>query len=380
MKILAVICEYNPFHKGHEYQLKYHRDSLHADGVLCLMSGSFVQRGAPAIFDKWSRARAAVLSGADLVIELPVVYAAQSAMRFAFGGISLLNALGCVDYLSFGSECGDLGLLQSAASIVFSDKFRFLISAEMKNGISYPAARSRVLHSRFPGLQENLIKEPNNILALEYLNAIQCTHSAIKPATLRRNGTFASASQIRDLLEQGKDISGFVPEATSSMDCTPYDQSAYDEIVSYHFRWETPETLRKIADVSEGLENRFLNCARTTFGAGALAEKVKSKRYTRTRIDRIIVNALLGITDSDTALPPQYVRVLAFNGRGTQILNEINKSAKIPVITKAANASSTGREFRRMLDKDLLATDIYSLITKDRRAGLDFIKSPIYVK
>jgi len=380
LKIMAVICEYNPFHKGHEYQLKTHKSHLLADGVICLMSGSFVQRGAPAMFDKWSRAKAAILSGADLVLELPVVYSSQSAMRFSYGAVSLLDTFGCVDVLSFGSECGNLSTLIEAAEVLSLDAFRDCVVSEMKSGISYPAARERAFIQHAPHLSSSLVTTPNNILALEYINALRKRNSKIKPATLLRNKDFISASEIRADMEKNLDVSHALPQSVHTLFQSPYNRAAFDQIVSYHFLRETPETLRCIADVKEGLENRFISCAKTCFGAEALSDSVKTKRYTKTRIDRIIINALLGITDRDTELAPQYARVLAFNDRGTEILKKMNDTSSVPIITKVANAASENADFCRMLEKDILATDIYAQLTVDKRSGLDFTTSPVYVK
>ena len=378
MRILGIICEYNPFHKGHEYQLKTHKKELSADGVICLMSGNFVQRGAPAIYDKWKRAKTAVLCGADLVLELPVVYASQSAMRFTHGAVSLLDSLGCVDYLSFGSECGDLEKITKTCDLVFSESFKGLVSNEMKSGLSYPAARSEVLKKHFPDFDEELLSRPNNILALEYLNSLKLLNSKIKPVTIKRNFDFISASEIREKLEKGEDVSPYIPYENENI---PYDKGAFDTIVSYHFRNATAENLKTVADVAEGLENRFLKHANETFGFDALSESVKTKRYTKTRIDRIIINSLLGITDKDTEKSPQYARVLTFNEKGTKIINEINKNSKIPVITKVADwTENNSPDFERMLKKDILATDIYSLLTSEKQGGKDFKTSPLYIK
>lgn len=378
MKIMGIICEYNPFHKGHEYQLVTHKKELKADGIVCLMSGNFVQRGAPAIYDKWQRAKTAVLGGADLVLELPVVYASQSAMRFAHGAVSLFDALGCVDYLSFGSECGDLEKITKTCDLVFSEEFKNLVSNEMKSGLSYPAARSEVLRKHFPDFDDELLSRPNNILALEYLNSLNLLNSKIKPVTIKRNFNFISASEIRDKLTYDEDISSFVPFENNDK---IYDKSAFDTIVSYHFRNETKENLETVADVAEGLENRFLKYKNEVFGFEALSNAVKTKRYTKTRIDRIIINSLLGITDCDTEMPPQYARVLAFSDTGKKIINEINKASKIPVITKVADfIENDNHDLVKMLKKDILATDIYSLLTDDKQGGKDFTTSPIYIK
>ncbi len=380
MKILAVICEYNPFHNGHAYHLKTQRERMNADGVVCLMSGSFMQRGTPAIFDKWSRAKAAVCCGADLVLELPVVYSAQSASRFAFGGIALLNALGNIDYLSFGSECGDIDKLSKAAGVISSETFSAYMKTETKKGFSYPTARTNILEKGFPTLDTDLISSPNNILAIEYIRALKQLESEIVPITHDRKLSFPPASSIRDKFYDNTLPDAVIPTEALSCFGKPCNLEAYDQIVSYHFRKQSPEELRTISDVAEGLEYRFLKAAKESFGANELAEKVKSKRYTRTRIDRIIVNSLLGITDNDAALMPQYARVLAFNACGTKILKGMGSTSSIPLITKMADAVPDSPAYKRMLEKDLLSTDIYALLTDNKLAGMDYKHSPIYVK
>ncbi len=375
MNILGIICEYNPLHNGHLYQLQSEKVRHKADGVVCLMSGNFVQRGAPAMYDKWSRAKAAVLCGADLVLELPVVYSAQSAMRFAFGAVSLLNHLGCINHLSFGSECGDLKALLCAADVVLNPQFADLVKEKQKSGISYPTARSAALCELFPDLDESLLHAPNNTLAVEYLCALRRLNSSISPVTLKRNTEHLSASLIREKIRAGKNCSQDIPQKARDCFGTPYDAQAFDYMVSAHFRRETPETLRKICDVAEGLEYRFIRAAKETFGANDLVEQVMTKRYTKTRIQRIIVNALLGITDSDTQKPPEYARVLALNDRGAKILKKISQTSEIPVITKLADAVMVP-----MLQKDILATDLYALLTPNKQAGQDFTTSPIYIK
>lgn len=372
MRTMAVICEYNPFHNGHKYQLTYHREVLGADGVICLMSGSFVQRGAPAIYDKWTRAKDAVENGADLVLELPVVYSAQSAQRFAQGAVKLLDKLCIVDYLSFGSECGDIDTLFKAADIIASQEFKNLLDEKLTTGISYPAARTEVFKEHFPSSSLELISNPNNILALEYINTLKSLSSSVKSITLTRNSSFASASEIRAKIAGDERVDKFVPTKAHNV----YSEKAYDSLVLYHFRKEKAEALRKICDMAEGLEYKFKKASQTATSCNELAELVKSKRYTRTRIDRICVNTLLGIEDFHTEIEPQYARVLAFNARGQELLAKMKKTSKIPVITKVADANPCNDEYRIMLEKDLLATDIYSILTNSP-AGLDFKTSPI---
>ena len=335
------------------------------------MSGSFVQRGAPAIYDKWTRAQDAIENGADLVIELPVVYSAQSAQRFASGAVKLLDKLGVVDFLSFGSECGDIDTLKKAAEIIDTFEFDLLIDDKLKTGISYPAARTQVIKEHYPELDETLISSPNNILALEYINALNKINSSIEPKTLLRNQSFASASEIRSKISSNESVSELVPTETRKT----YDISAYDNLILYHFRKERGKALQKICDMAEGLENKFKKASQFCTTYEQLADTVKSKRYTRTRIDRICVNSLLDIEDWHTELNPQYARVLAFNSRGQGLLAKMKKVSQIPIITKVADAAPYTEEFKIMFEKDLLATDIYSILIH-KPAGLDYKTSP----
>ena len=372
MKTMAVICEYNPFHNGHKYQLNYHKEVLGADSVICLMSGSFVQRGAPAIYDKWTRAKDAIENGADLVLELPVVYSAQSAQRFAQGSVKLLDKLGVVDYLSFGSECGDIDTLLKTAEVINSQEFKKLLDEKLTTCVSYPVARTQVLEEHYPFLETSIIASPNNILAIEYISALQKINSKIKPKTLKRNLDFASASEIREKIDKQDNVDSLIPTAVRKT----YDKSIYDSLLLYNFRKESPEALQKICDIAEGLEYRFKKASQSATSHSELAESVKSKRYTRTRIDRICANSLLGIEDFHTELEPQYARILAFNTKGQELLAEIKKSTQIPIITKVADAKPISEEYKIMFEKDLLATDIYSILTH-KPAGLDYKISPI---
>ena len=372
MKTMAVICEYNPFHNGHKYQLTEHKKELGADAVICLMSGSFVQRGAPALYDKWTRAKDAVDNGADLVLELPVVYSAQSAKRFAQGAVKLLDKLGVFDYLSFGSECGDIDVLAHASDVINSDEFNALLEEKLKTGISYPSARTEVLKESSSDINRSLIDSPNNILALEYIQALREINSKISPKTIKRNTNFASASEIREKIDNKESVDSLTPTQTRKT----YDKTIYDSLILYHFRKERLEALHNICDMAEGLEHKFKKASQLATTYCELAESVKSKRYTRTRIDRICVNSLLGIEDFHTEFEPQYARVLAFNAKGQKLLAEMKKTSRISVITKVANAIPDCEEYKIMLEKDLLSTDIYSILTQ-KPAGLDYKISPI---
>lgn len=385
LKVTGVIAEYNIFHNGHKYQIDKIRNN--SDAVVAIMSGSFVQRGAVAIADKWTRAKAALICGVDLVIELPVIYSLNTAQRFAQGAVSILDALGVADELCFGSECGNIDELYRAAEILnnepedVSAKIKILIS----KGECYPTARA----AAYDGLISNeLLALPNNILAIEYIRAINAAGSAIKPVTIKRrwashdsieaNNGFASAAAIRKMMTAGEDISKFVPievyEIMKNADA-PYSQKNLDAAVTAFLRLADTEYLAKINGVSEGLENRIKTAAASADSIEEIADKIKTKRYTRTRINRIIFSALLGLTKDLCALPPSYVRVLGMNPTGRILLREINQKCALPVIIKTADYKKDDKIF----EAEIRATDIASLCSPDaskRTGGRDFTTPP----
>lgn len=389
--IFAVICEYNPFHNGHKYLVDTHRQELDSRGVICIMSGSFTQRGAPAVLDKWSRAEMAIKSGCDLVLELPVCFSSQSAERFAKGGVSLADSLGVVDYLSFGSECGDIDKLKRAAQFLDENDE---IMKHYEEGISYPKARQKMVDELADSEMSEIIKSPNNILGIEYIKALKKLRSNIAPVTLKRKGSehdakyiegnFASASKIREMLKNGENISDLVPDVVFSIierekNNLVFDSNRLSGVLCYILRTQPPEVLKDIMDMAEGLENRFIEAARTLSDICSISEFVKTKRYTKSRIDRIITNIILGITKDMKFDRCEYARVLALNNRGAEILKKINEKSKIPVITKTADNNLSGKA-KEMFDLDVLSTDIYQMLTNDKRSGRDFIKSPVFVK
>ena len=380
MSNIAIICEYNPFHNGHKFQIETHKKKLSADGVICIMSGNFVQRGAPAVCDKWKRAEMALSGGADLVIELPAVFATQSAERFGYGAVLLADKLGVVDYLSFGCECDDLSLLKRSAKSVCDEDVKRKTAELLKSGISYPVARKEAAGEEFG----KVLDEPNNILAIEYLKALSKIDSKIIPAPLKREGCahdseetegeFASASYLRNCVLNEMSVTEFMPEACADIlkkaDVFK-DKKALDSIITYLLRTKSAQELSQISDMAEGLENRFIEAAKMFSSFDEISEFVKTKRYTKTRIDRILINILLSITKEDIKKEPCYVRVLGFNEKGREILSAIKKKADIPIITKVKDAhlSPVGEQ---MLKKDIYATDIYSLILSNGKSGLDF--------
>lgn len=378
--ITGIIAEYNIFHNGHKYMID--EVKRHSDAVVVVMSSSFVQRGDVAVTDKWSRAEAAVLGGADLVLELPVCYALNAAPNFAEGGVNTLNALGVVDSLAFGSECGDMDMLSRTAytleneSTDMSEKIKSLMS----EGVSYPAALSRAYGD---SIDANLLSMPNNILAIEYIRALIRSNSKITAQTITRAGAghndssvssgFASASTIRSMLLNGDDVSALVPNYKNS---TLRRLSRLDSAITAKLRLMSAEDMRKVSEVSEGLENRIISAARDFYGFDAIAEAIKSKRYTMSKIRRVLLAALIGFTKDIYSPRPEYIRVLAMNSRGMEVLKSAKKVCTLPIITKTADFSGKSS----MFSLDMRAEDIASICADnplERAGSMDFRKSPV---
>ncbi len=382
--IAGIIAEYNIFHNGHSYMLQ--EVKKHADYVVAVMSGSFVQRGDAAIADKWSRARKALINGVDLVLELPVCYALNAAQSFAEGGVNTLSALGVTDMLAFGSESGDIELLWETARAMekesgdVSEKVRSFLS----EGMSYPSALAKA-HGK-----GNLLSSPNNILAVEYIRALMRSGNSMRPFTVRREGAnhdgtgtrgdYASASRIRKMLLEGEDASRFVPYSLSDIrGALGYDISRLDSAVIAKLRASSPEEISRVNEMSEGLHNRIVRAAMETDSFAALCEKSKSKRYTMSRIRRAVIASLIGFTKDIYSSAPEYVRVLGMNSSGAKILKMAKKRCFVPIITKAADF----KEKSAMFDLDVRATDLHALCApsaSDRIGGKDFTTSPVIVK
>jgi len=380
MKITGIIAEYNPFHNGHKFQLDEAKKNC--DGIVVIMSGSFVQRGDVAVFDKWSRAKSALENGADLVIELPVCYALNTAERFAYGSVATLDALGVVDTLYFGSECGNIDELIKSAELIENEppEVSAKIQSLMDSGMNYPCAREKA----YDGLvNPDILSSPNNILAVEYIRILKRLKSSITPLTIRRHmtghnstvtaGNFASATKIREMIKSNEDYSGFVPSINTG---DIYDISGLDSAITAMLRTVSADWLKNINDVSEGLENRIISAARENSSVRTIAEAIKTKRYTMTRINRILLSALLGLTRDISHRPPEYIRVLGMNRTGMEILSLAKKQSSLPVITKLSNFNTDSE----MLKKDILSTDIAALCTRNplsSKSGKDFTTSPV---
>lgn len=334
MGVTGIVCEYNPFHLGHHKQLNMIRD-IHgaSEGIVCLMSGNFVQRGAPAIVDKSIRAKAAVLAGADLVLELPVTVSLSSAEGFAAGGVGILSPL--CQRLCFGAEDADQESLINCAQALLSDLFPEKLRVHLDAGKSFPAARQAALEDM--GIDASILSKPNNILAAEYCKAILAQGSSMKPMPITREGCYhaekadpenPSAMALRQLMLTGNTAEAFLPAAAA--DCFHGAQlhtlEAGQRAILGKLRTMTDAEFEALPYGSEGLWRKFMHAARKYATVEEILTAVKSKRYTRTRLDRMLMCAFLGITDEMLKDPVPYVRVLAFNERGREILKDARKS------------------------------------------------------
>ena len=391
MKICGIVAEYNPFHNGHKFQIEQTKKLTGCDTVIAIMSGNFIQRGMPALFDKWTRAKMAVKNGVDLVIELPTCYATSSAEYFAHGAIGIMDAFNCVDILSFGSKYNDIEVLKRIASVLHSEPedYKKLLQKELKKGTSYPIARSNALKNflkkEFDSkILESILLDSNNILGIEYLKALLTYDSPIKPCAIERIGgdylstnivgNICSATGIREML-QNNNISRLpevVPEKTMQIISeqltngkAPMTMKHFEKEILFLLRKLSSEELFEISDVTEGLENVLKKSIGEAFDIDELIEKIKSKRYTKTRVQRILIHTLLGIKKNilqDQKETPQYARVLAFSKKGKKLIPELVKNSRIPIVTSASkflkNATDSQKE---MLELDILATNIYTL-------------------
>lgn len=348
MRIAAVICEYNPFHNGHKLQIDTARSILDCDGFIGLMSGNFVQRGEFAVFDKNVRARAAVSCGIDLVLENPTDCVLRSAEIYADRAVYMLDSLGCVDYLVFGAEDSDLAKLKEIAEFFAdeSSRFKSALTDELKNGAPFAAARAAAAEKLLGFGVSDILNRPNNLLAIEYLKALIRRNSSIEPVLIKRvgamhdsgeiSGATASATKIREILQNGGDISALVPPSAAEIYRTAriFDPTAAGAAILGALCLMPTERLAAAPDISEGLENRIKREAMSAETLTALCDAIKSKRYAYSRIRRALLCAYLGLSKS--APEPQYVKIIDFNEVGQRIISQAKKTS---VIALAKNAS-----------------------------------------
>ena len=389
-KVLGIIAEYNPFHNGHLYHLQ---KSLHDTGSsysIAVISGNFTQRGSTSLVDKWTKTEIALKNGIDLVIELPLLYSISSAENFAEGAIKIFDSLKVVDYISFGSESGDISTLNTVADILYKEprEYKNILSHELGKGLSFPKARENALLMYLKDIRKfsSVLSSPNNILGIEYLKALKKHKSNITPVTVERfdsnyndtsyTGNIASATAIRNIVKNGSfDIlRKVVPESTYSIlldnvkigHIIP-DLSVFEREIIYLLRKMSIAQIAELPDVGEGLENAIKNTANSCNSIVEFLNIIKSKRYTNTRLQRILLYTLLGITKKDIALSKKltpYIRVLGFNDKGKYLISEISKAnPKLEIITsvKKYMDTSNNKNSKYMLEKDIWATNVYTI-------------------
>lgn len=372
LKISAVICEFNPLHMGHKLLLD--RMKAISDGIVCVMSGNFVQRGEPAILDKWARTRLALQNGADLIVELPLPWACSGAEHFAAGGVALAEALRC-DLLVFGSEVPDVSRMDAAAEALLSPKFSESFSEVPDKGLSFAQRREAALHSMLGETASSLLQKPNCILGIEYLKAIRRQNAALTPIAIPREGAghdraaenqeYRSAGELRHLLRTGGKLAGLVPENVcvtleqllSSGHC-PASLSWLERSILCKLRTMKPEDFSALPDLSEGLENRLYTAAREARSLEELYSLVKSKRYSHARIRRLVMSAFLEIPSGLPELP-LYLRILGMTETGARILKDAIPT--LPVAVRPVDFERLGGSFADLFRLEARADDLYAL-------------------
>ena len=399
--VLGIIAEYNPFHNGHLYHILKSKELTKDDYVIAIIGGNFTQRGESSIVDKWTKAEMAIAGGVDLVIELPTLYSISSAENFANGAIKILNSLKIVDHISFGAECQEINKLNMIANVLYEEPkdFKTFLATELSNGVSFPKARElAVLNYLRDASYKNILSEPNNILGIEYLKALKKYKSEIKPILIPRKkaghltsdytGVISSSTAIRNMLQTGKTAN--LKDALTPSSYTILkdeinkghfvrDFSKFEKIALYNLRLMSLDDIKKLPDVSEGLENSIKKAALSCNSVDDFINIVCSKRYTKTRIMRILLYCILGITKKDIDISKKivpYVRVLGFNDKGKNLVSKIkhkNPSAKIVTSVKKFVDSNGNKNLQTLMNTDILATNVYTLgFESDSWGNLDF--------
>ncbi|MGN1130174.1 MAG: nucleotidyltransferase family protein [Ruminococcus sp.] len=378
MKASAIICEYNPFHNGHKYQIDVIKKNSD-NPIVAIMSGNFTQRGDIALIDKFKRTEIALNNGVDLVVELPTVYAVSSAQSFAKAGVQIAQALGVTENLCFSAEESNRDLLFDIANAFDNVDFNSKIKEFMDNGDYYPIAAQKAVEITVSKEAGDAVTKANNILSVEYLKALKGTD--IKPMIIERigvehdcedcNGNITSASNIRKMVnENSGEILSFIPKCNKELFESPANIENLEKVILYKLRTMSIEDIKNLPDVNEGLENRIYESVKNSTSLQQLIDSIKTKRYTRARIRRIIIYAFLGITKDMLSIDVPYIRVLGFNKKGAELL----KYAKLPLITNVSDGyKSLDETAKKIFDVDLLATDLYSLGTdKTLQCSMDF--------
>ncbi len=389
MSVIGIVCEFNPFHNGHKYLI----DSVKTENdiAVAVMSGNFVQRGESAIFPKETRVRAALLSGIDIVLELPFVYASASAEYFAFNAVKILSDFGC-DKLAFGTENADIESLNKAVDVLLREDFNNEVKKFYDDGVSFPVARQMAFDEFDVGCD---ISTPNNILAIEYIKAIRKLNADIEPITVNRKGAgyndtkaigeFASATYIRQLIYKNESFEKYIPDCLLNLYNDDIKDGKYVSIEKFDLaafsvlRSKLGDDLTNIANMGEGLDNRIKSAVKNNTQLSKLYDEIKTKRYTHTRIKRAVLSTILDVKSTDLEISPPYCRVLGFNTKVSNKMGELAKNSKLPfvaVYSDIVNLSS--KNANRVFELENKSTDFYNLILHNSEACSTEMKfSPI---
>ena len=390
MGVVGIVAEYNPMHNGHIYHIAKAKEITNSDFAVVIMSGSFTQAGNIAIYNKFDRAKIATEYGADLVIELPSVYAVSSAKYFAFGAINILNKLNIVDSICFGSECNDIKILNETSDIILQNESKIWedISKNLRKGFSFANARVKALSNYLNSEHILNIDKPNNILGLEYLNEIKAQKSSIKPFLIKRESSnfnddklnlisvFTSATSVRNAicLNNIDAIKQYVPDATFNLikNSKPIFNDNLFNILKYKIISNDLENIQNISEVTEGLENKIFKEINNSKSYEEFVKNIKSKRYQLSKIKRMLVNILLGITKDDMkyALKNKigYAHVLSCSKNGKELLSHISKKSALELITSINNNTldNLPNDTKKFLKYDILASNIHSILSNDK--------------
>lgn len=395
MSVAGIIAEFNPLHNGHAYLLSEAK-KMASDGVIVVQSGNFTQRGEPAILEKHRRAETALLCGADLVLELPLAFSVAGAQTFARGGVGILHALGLTDTLVFGSECGDIRKLQTAADALFDSVVEAEIRVQMQTGAPYASAREQAVRTVYGEETASLLQQPNNVLGIEYLRALRELHTTIIPQAVLRVGAlhdsdetaggFASGSALRKRIEAKEEITAFLPPPSADIlyaafrrGFAPAQYAKLDVAVLAFLRKATAEDFSEVPDVSEGIENRILHAARISRTLTEVFDNAKTKRYSHARIRRIVLCGFLGVHRADTESIP-YLRVLGFSERGKALLRRARETAKLPIVMRASDAEYLSASARHSFMLECRSTDIYNLTLPEiRPSGTEMTENVVRI-
>lgn len=417
MNVVGIIAEYNPFHFGHKYHLDLAKKTSNSQYSIAVISGSFVQRGEPSLVDKWTKTKMAIDNGVDLVIELPFIFATQSAELFAYGAVSLLDKLNVVDFLAFGSEMDDINILYTIAEVLAKEPsfYKENLKKYLEQGSSYPVACTKALQDFFikykheevnEFIVEKVLTSPNSILSIEYLKSLIKLNSSIKPISIKRIGSqysevelnhrVASATAIRKKILKSNNldhIKDYMPHESyinllSYLDKYKSFNSLYnyDQLIHYLLKIGDSKKISNIINIETGLDNRFIDKSNQYNDIDNLIQSISTKRYTKSRIKRILIHLMMSL-DKNTfnklqVNHPSYVRILGSNEKGFQIINQIKKKSEIPIIVKYSDYNKyKDVDIENIIGFDKKATDLYflGLKTKHPFNNMDFYTSP-YMK